>query len=264
MTLDIRRFASELRDAERSATALPLITEQAAGITWDQARAIARARDALRVEDGDTLIGYKLGWTSAAMRAAFGIERPNWGTLWESQVSSGDLDLRNLIHPKLEPELVFHAGTDLQGEVDAATVAGSQGLWALGLEVVDPRWPSFIFDFLDNTADNSSAARVAVGEVASVANPGDVTVDFGDGTTDRSGQGRGAMGDPFEAVAWLVRSLAAEGTHLRVGDIVFTGGLTPPLDVAPGVTYSLRAEAFDTIELRTQTPEAGDRPAQER
>ena len=42
-----------------------------------------------------------------------------------------------------------------------AMLAG--GEWALGIEVVDPRFPSFAFQALDNTADNSSSAAVAIG-----------------------------------------------------------------------------------------------------
>ena len=215
------------------------------------ARAVARERDAQRLAAGDTRIGYKLGWTSAAMREALGIERPNWGTLWRSQVCDGRLELDALIHPKLEPELVHRCAVDVGGDATASAVARSGGTWALGIEVVDPRWPSYDFDLLDNTADNSSCARIVIGDFAVVADPSAVRIELSDGATVRTGDGSNALGDPCEAVAWLARSLAAEGGALRAGDIVFTGGLTAPYDVVAGTTYSVRSPALAGIALIT-------------
>ena len=227
-----------------------MLTKRFPDLTWDDARTIARARDALRLDEGDLPIGYKLGWTSAVMREALGISRPNWGTLWHSQVVVDVLDLRALIHPKVEPELVFRCDADLHGDLDAVAVAESGGSWALGLEFVDPRWPSFEFDFLDNTADNSSGARVAIGAFSPLEDPARLTVEFSDGSTTRSGDGSNAMGNPLDAVAWLVRSLAHEGTGLQRGDVVFTGGLTAPFDVGPDTVYALHASDLAPVVVR--------------
>ena len=69
---------------------MELFTARYPGLTWHDARAIARRRDEMRRNAGETFIGYKLGWTSAAMREALGIDRPNWGTLWASQFTGED------------------------------------------------------------------------------------------------------------------------------------------------------------------------------
>ena len=68
-----------------------------------------------------------------------------------------------------------------------------------------------------------------------------MTVEFSDGDETRVGVGANAMGDPYEAVAWLARSLRAEGTELLAGQIVFTGGLTAPFDLCDTVSYRLRS-----------------------
>lgn len=213
--------AAELREAERSANPIELLTGRFAGFTFDDARRVARARDELRLGDGDVLIGYKLGWTSAAMRDALGIERPNWGTLWRSQVVSTTVTHERFIHPKVEPELVWRCPDDLAGELGAATVLASGGQWAVGLEIVDPRWPSYSFDWLDNTADNSSAGAIVISEFATLDAPESIEIEFSDGHETRRGVGANAMGSPAEAVSWLCRQLALEGTGLRAGDIVF-------------------------------------------
>ena len=120
----------------------------------------------MRRADGDAQIGYKLGWTSAAMRDALGIDQPNWGTLWRSQGLEGVVNLTPLRHPKAEPEIVYLAGRDIEGpNVTTDDVLSSAAGWAVGIEVVHPRYESFDFAWLDNTADNSSAGAVAVGPI---------------------------------------------------------------------------------------------------
>ena len=47
-----------------------------------------------------------------------------------------------------------------------------------------------------------------------------------DGGDVATGLGSAAMGNPFEALAWLVRALGAERKELAAGSIVLTGGLT--------------------------------------
>lgn len=249
--LDPATVAAELRHAELTATPVELLTARWPALTWVDARAVARERDRLRHDDGDAPIGYKLGWTSAAMREALGIDRPNWGTLWRSQlVDDAHVELGELIHPKVEPELVFRCTADVSADATVEEIAAN-GAWALGLELVDPRFPSFEFDWLDNTADNSSAARVVVGEFHRLAvPPAELSVEMTDGNARRNGLGSAAMDDPCAAVAWLGRSLAEVPAGLRAGDIVFTGGITAPFDVRAGETYEARCEELGAVAFR--------------
>ncbi|MDH4278562.1 MAG: hypothetical protein OEW83_10820 [Acidimicrobiia bacterium] len=252
MTPDLLdELASELWRAEQSGGAVELPSSRFPGFSWDDARRVARAVDELRLAGGHRLIGYKLGWTSAVMREALGIDRPNWGTLWDHQQVDGVIDVSTLRHPKVEPELVYRAGRDLFGpDVDRETVLETADGWALGHEIVHPRFPDFGFTWLDNTADNSSSQAIVVGSFETIdGDPADVEIDFGSGHASRSGRGDAAMGSPAEAVAWLVRSLHGEGTGLRAGDIVFTGGLAKPFDLQPGDHYHLRAMGLDDVNF---------------
>lgn len=240
----------ELRDAERRAGHIALPTDRFDDFGWSDARATARARDALRLDDGEQRIGYKLGWTSAAMREALGLDRPNWGTLWSSQVLDDAIDADRFVHAKVEPEIVYVAGDDLTGSVTVADVIDAAAGWAIGLEVVDPRFESFDFRWLDNTADNSSAAGVRTGETTTHAgDPADLVVEFTDGATVRHGTGAAAMGSPAAAVAWLVQQLDAEGTRLERGERVYTGGVTAPFDVRAGLRCTVHCPDLGTTSL---------------
>lgn len=245
-----RAFARRLRRAELDGTAVPLASETFANLDWQQARQIAIERDRLRVDDGDIRIGYKLGWTSIAMREALGIDRPNWGTLWRSQRTDGHLGLATLRHAKVEPEIVYVAGRELRGAgVDAASVVEHASGWAIGIEVVHPRWASFDFTWLDNTADNSSAAAVLLGPVRQLrSEPAALEIEFSNGSESRRGLGEQAMGSPAEAVAWLTRQLATEDRSIEPGDVIFTGGLTAPFDVTAGSSYAATCPELGTVE----------------
>ena len=125
--------------------------------------------------------------------------------------------------------------------------------FVVGHQVVDPRFPSFSFKALDNTADNSSSAAVALGQFSNVqphSTLDSLIVTLSEDGEQRSGPGSQAMGSPAEAVAWLVRSLAEEGLVLRQGEIVFTGGLTAPFDGAQGKTYALTGHPLGALSLR--------------
>jgi 2-keto-4-pentenoate hydratase len=61
--------------------------------------------------------------------------------------------------------------------------------------------------------------------------------------------GAASLGHPAAAVAWLVRSLAAQDEGLRTGDIVLSGGLTAAVPVKPGDVVTATADRLGSIEL---------------
>jgi 2-keto-4-pentenoate hydratase len=227
--------------AERTACGIRPLTERSIGLTAADAWRIAEARDRLRAKRGELHTGYKLGWTSDAMRRSLGIETPNFGSLWAYMaVPDGELELARLIHPKAEPEFAFLADHTLgDGTVNAQEVIRS-GRWAVALEVVDPRWESYKFDWLDNTADGSSAAAYVVGEFRSAPVPPEqfrLTMETDE--VSRQGVGEAAMGSPSAAVAWLVERLRESATVLQPGMVVLTGGITAPVDLVGGMTVAV-------------------------
>lgn len=252
MGVNRRAVARELDEAERTCVAVPALSRRQPGLTEDDAWAIADLRDERRAGRGEVSTGYKLGWTSEAMRRALGIDRPNFGTLWAyMRVDDGVLDLGRLIHPKAEPEFAFVADTRLSG---AGTTAGdvvAAGRWAVAVEVVDPRWTDYEFDWLDNTADGSSAAAYVVGDFRASAVPPQrfgLTMEAGD--LERHGAGEAAMGSPAEAVAYLVRALDARGESLVPGMVVLTGGITAPVTLTAGLRIRVSSPELGTCEVR--------------
>jgi 2-keto-4-pentenoate hydratase len=192
-----------------------------------------------RLARGERPIGWKLGYTSLAMREQMGIEEPNCGPLTDAMVlPSPAVVPPDVTQPRVEPEIAVWlgrdvaAGTDLAGVLDAVDAANAC------LEVVDSVWGGYRFRLEDNTADGSSAAFVVLGERL------DGPLDEVEVTMTRNGvhagtaTGASASGHPLAGVVWLAAELAGRGNRLRAGDLVITGGLLAAVPLDPGDTVT--------------------------
>lgn len=265
----LREAADRLLRAQREREPIETLT----------ARLHLTPADAYRVQDhlvalmGGTRVGYKLGFTSDAMRRQMGIERPNLGVLTEAMRLERELDLAAYIHPRVEPELALVVGREwsaaprrepARGAVDPswlAELADSVVAVHPALEVVDTRYEAYRFRFEDNTADNSSAAGFALGPALDVA-PGElrdlgVSLEVG-GREVASGMGAAALGDPLAALAWLIEELAGQGRSLAAGSLVLTGGLTASVPLRAGDVVRAVFAAAGSVTLTVRGRGAGE------
>ncbi|MEI6372565.1 MAG: fumarylacetoacetate hydrolase family protein [Actinomycetes bacterium] len=178
-----------------------------------------------QLRQGEERVGWKLGYTSDAMRRQMGIDEPNLGPLFESMMLSNDAVVSaGVVQPKAEPEI--------------AAIIGPEGQvlqWRAAIEVVDSVWEGYAFDWALNTADGSSAALVVLGDVVSADGLARLPVSLArNGSIVQHGWSRNAMGDPAVALTWLSERLAERGDQLREGDVVITGGLTAAVAFEPG------------------------------
>ena len=134
------------------------------------------------------------------------------------------------INPRCEPEIAFVMGADLSGaHVTATEVLAATGGVAAGIEVLDSRYTDYKFTMPDVVADNASAGRYVIG---SPVPPAGIDLRLVGVVLEQNGEviatasGAASLGHPAAAVAWLVRSLAADGEGLRRGDVILSGGLT--------------------------------------
>jgi 2-oxo-3-hexenedioate decarboxylase len=123
---------------------------------------------------------------------------------------------------------------------------------AVGIEIIDSRYQDYRFTMPDVVADNSSAGRFVVGSPVSpdgidLRLVGVVFEHRGDVVATASGAA--TLGHPAAAVAWLVRSLTAEGLGLREGDVILSGGLTAAVPVAPGDVVVATVDRLGSVEL---------------
>jgi 2-keto-4-pentenoate hydratase len=254
---EIAGWAERLDAARRDRVGCEPISS-AVALDIDDAYAIQMAGTELRVERGERVVGWKLGYTSLAMRAQMGIDHPNFGPLTDAMLLGHDGAVSvSLIQPRVEPEIGLRFAQPLTGEVSQDDVMRAVGEAFACLEVVDSVYPGYRFRLEDNTADGSSAAQVVVGPaLPSLESLESVAVVLRhNGVEAGSATGAAASGHPAAGVAWLVEQLSRQGRLLRAGDIVITGGLTRAVPLESGD----HVEAIFDGETRVSVRRSGGR-----
>ena len=161
MTVDPEQTAALLDAAHRDRRTLEAADVEVGDLA--SAYAVQRALTAIRLARGDSVIGWKLGYTTAAMREQMGIDAPNFGPLLAS-MRIDDVLPPTLTQPRVEPEIALVLERDPGTGADADRVLASCARARLALEVVDSAWTAYRFDLEHNTADGSSAAGFVLGE----------------------------------------------------------------------------------------------------
>ena len=246
----VNALAEELHRARLARAPIIPITDRHPGFSEPDAYRIGSHGIRLRRQDGETLIGAKLGFTSRAMRVAMGVDRPNFGWLTDAMViGDGRAPLDALIHPKVEPEIALVLGEELKAPVGAADVLAAVR-WAVpALEIVDSRYRDFRFRSNDNIADNSSAAMVVLGSPAPVrgidlARVG-VVVSV-NGEMRFTAAGAAAYDHPAAAAAWMINTCEQA---LPKGSVIITGGLTSPVDLVPSTAVIAEFDRLGAVTL---------------
>lgn len=177
-----------------------------------------------RLARGERLVGCKLGFTSKAKMAQMGVSEIIVGQLTDAMhVPDGtDVDLARFIHPRIEPEVAFRLGRDVDGDIADCVEAV-----APALEIIDSRYRDFRFSLPDVIADNTSAAAFVVGGWQPVTDVADLDVRLVvDGTDVETGSTAAILGHPMRALEELVDLAAKYGIALRAGDVILAGAAT--------------------------------------
>ncbi|OAH13951.1 2-keto-4-pentenoate hydratase [Streptomyces jeddahensis] len=254
---DIDRVARELTCRATARRAAGRITTE-----WpelDLARAYT-AQDRLvelRVQErAETVVGVKLGLTSEAKQRRMGISAPltAWVTNGMRLAPGEPLEVASLIHPRVEPEIVFEMAEDLAGPgVTRESAMRAVASVRAGLEVIDSRFVDFSFALPDVVADNASAAAYVVGDMVVgpealdlAAEPCTLTVD---GESVAKATGADVQGHPGEALALAANALGERGHRIKKGSLVLTGGLTDAVFLTPGATVTATFGHLGSVSL---------------
>ena len=232
--MDVVATAHQIHRAHQQSRCLPATDVEVGDLA--SAYLVQAALTELRRSNGATRIGWKLGYTSRAMRDQMGVLEPNFGPLLSSMVlEDAGAVAHGLIHPRVEPEVALVLGATVGPGAGTEEVLDRCRSAHAALEVVDSVWCGYEFDLAHNTADGSSAAHVVLGPPIPLESLADVEVAlYADGVVAGRGRGRDAAGHPAAAVAWLAEALAAGGRGLGAGDVIITGGLTAAVPLEPG------------------------------
>lgn len=234
------QWAAYLRNATETRQAVAPITDTFPELSLSEALAIQQLGIDHRVARGERVTGGKLGLTSRAKQVAMGIAEPIIGWLTDAMLLPTDqpLSVKEHIHPRVEPEIVFVLERDLSGPGVSLIDALAATSVCCGLEVIDSRYAEFRFKLADVIADNASASRYCLGPLMRPSSRDDLSL-IGcmlevDGEIVSSASGAAVLGHPGEAVAMLANHLARDGRRLEAGSTVLSGGLVNAVPLAPG------------------------------
>ena len=156
------------------------------------------------------------------------------------------------IHPKVEAEIAFLIGEDIEGPgITGAQVLAKTEYVLPAIEVIDSRYENFNFTHTDVIADNASTSRVVFGNT--LRKPSDLDLDLVGATLSVNGQikdlgaGAAVLGHPANAIAVLANMLARKGEKIKKGDLILSGALTGAILVNVGDFVSAKFDGLGEV-----------------
>ena len=223
-----------------SRTLDPSLHFDMASLSLDDAYEIQRRFIAARIAEGESVVGYKVGCTSKAIREQFGLTEPICGRLMIPHVHHGDtlLNWDDYVQCAVEPEFVLRIGRDVVAEVeDEAELLDVIEWVAPGIEVHNYKFWFGKPTSQELIASNGIHAGLVVGDRR--ISPTDIDLDlegvgiFRNGQLQASGIGVEIMGGPLKSLRWLANHLVRRGEHLEAGQLVIPGSAVELIPVKP-------------------------------
>lgn len=209
-------------------------------------------------DDGEVIIGKKIGVTSKAVQEMLDVHQPDFGYLTDKMMypNGGPMPIsEQLIQPRAEGEIAFKLKKDLVGPgvTNEDVLAATEYVMAC-FEIVDSRVQDWKVRIQDTVADNASCGLFVLGD-EHVSPEG---LDFPrlqmrvykNGALLSQGLGSAALGSPVNCVTWLANTLGEFGISLNAGDVVLSGSLVPLEPVVAGDEMRLEVDGIGTAAVR--------------
>jgi 2-keto-4-pentenoate hydratase len=193
--------------------------------------------------------GWKIAATSKAGQAHINVDGPLAGRLLrERVVADGGRVPFGRNHMRVaEAEFAFRFGVDVPPRdtpYSRADILNAVATLHPAIEIPDSRYADFtIVGAAQLIADNACAHYFVLGPAAETewraldlaAHHAIGSIRRADGRwLDRQGVGANVLGDPRDALTWLVNELSALGVTIRAGEAVTTGTCLVPLPIEGG------------------------------
>ena len=191
------------------------------------------------------LFGWKIAATSKAGQEHIGVSGPIAGRILAERAFEDGADLvfgENRMRVA-EPEFAFRFATALKPrrkEYTVEDVLGAVGSLHPAIEIPDSRFENFAtVGEAQLIADNACAHEFILGPAAEAdwraidLSQHKVTIEAVGGEV-HDGIGANVLGDPRDALLWLVQEVTGLGLTIEAGQVVTTGTCAEPLDIEPG------------------------------
>ena len=257
LTPDQCNEAAEMLDAAaRTTVPIDPITTLFAGLDVNDAYQIQMINIRRREGRGSRIKGYKVGLTARTMQLMLGVNEPDYGHLLSDMFfNDGDvIPMTRWCSPKIEVETAFVLSKDLSGpECTPIDVLNATGFVVPVFELIDSRIRDWKITLADTIADNASSAAVVVGNPARSPLGLDLrlmgAVLSKNGEIVETGANGAVLGNPANAVAWLVNKLAELGETVVAGSVVIPGSCTRAIDVSVGDVVRAEFDGLGSVSV---------------
>jgi 2-keto-4-pentenoate hydratase len=254
---EVAAMAQALHTARRSGVPIEPLTDSHADMTMADAYRVQQDLVARLLADGDRVVGYKLGLTSAPMQKMLGVDSPDFAPVLASHVhaDNAEIEAGAFIKPRVEAEIALVLRADLAGpDCTALDVGRAVGGAVSAIEIVDSRIADWRIKLADTIADLASSGAIVLGSAVAPVDGVDLRlvgmVFTRDGEVIATGAGAAALGSPLSAIAWLVNTLHEVGDSLRAGQFVMTGALHAAVGIEPGQVFRAEIDRLGPVALR--------------
>ena len=252
--LSVAEAAALLRQAHETATPIAPLTGRVEGGDAATAYAIQEANTQYWLTNGRGLSGRKIGATSKAVQTMLGLNQPDYGMLF-ADMAFGDgeaIPVSQVLQPKVEGEIAFYLGDDLDGEgLTLADVLHAVEYAVAAIEIVGSRIADWNIKILDTIADNASSGLYVLGSQPRKLGEFDPVlcgmVMDRQGDPVATGAGIACLGNPLVSTLWLARKMVEVGRPLKRGDTILSGSLGPLVPVAAGDAIELRISGLGNV-----------------
>lgn len=259
---DHARAASDLLQAERSGSQIPLLSLRHPEMGMDDAYAVQKAIYRQKLAEGRKVIGWKIGLTSKAMQYALNIDIPDSGILFDDMLfASGDtVPAGRFIQPRIETEIAFVMKSPVSGAgVSREDILAATDYVAPAIEILDTRIQRVDAQtgkartIFDTISDNAANAGLVLGAQHHAVDTFDLrwvgAMTFRNDEIEETGLGAGVLNDPVESVVWLARRMAQYGQRIEPGHIILSGSFIRPVECPPKTRIHADFGAFGAVDI---------------
>lgn len=255
--INVEKLANHLHQARKNKSGVEQLTKEYSNLSRPLAYQIQWEGISLRERDGEKVIGLKMGLTSEGKRKQMNLDAPLYGVLTDKMLISNNsnFSIKNLIHPKIEPEIAFKFKKDLKGLVTREEVLDACEEVYPCMEILDSRYEMFkYFSMEDVISDNSSSSHFILGK----ANKDFRNLDlinlnlkmFVNGQCAQEGTTKAISDDPVQSIIQLAHLLSESDRYIPKGSVVLAGAATAAVELKPGMQVELEMDNMEKTSIK--------------
>lgn len=245
----IQAQAERHHRAEQTKQQIKPVTVEHPNMTIEDAYAIQSAWKTIKLKEGKTIVGHKIGLTSKVMQRAMNISESDFGFLLDDMVfeDGSTIHTADFLDPRIEVELAFILKKDLSGpNITLFDVLNATDYVIPALELIAAR--SFRLDpetgykrtVRDTISDNAANGGIIMGGRPMRPDAIDLrwvgALLYKNGVIEESGVAAAVLNHPANGIAWLAKKYATFGLSLKAGEVILAGSFTSPIKVKSGDT----------------------------